>query len=241
MSKNKFIKKYNDFLNENSEFSFQQFGLGGVTSSQSGVVQSNDQQLSMDAADQHISNIQNQMQDLQNMMATIFAGSRGEIGSTILDLEEFENIKIIRMYPSSNGHLEIYLYLEYDEEPYYITIEDYGHINGCEIKSDLFNNPIFNTKNVVIIKGILMKVLKEWFRPENGEYRTLKEVFVYDDLGNFLPIKANLTIEVDDVIIEDDKPIIYIKYNNKTFYLTENNYYFFKYWFEPIKKQIFYI
>lgn len=243
MRKSKYIKKFNTFLNENSEFSFQQFGLGGVTGQghTSGVQQANDNPLSTDAADQHFSNIQHQMQRLQDMMGSIFSGELSGIADTTLDLETFKNLKIMRIYPNGSGHLDIYLYFEYDDEPFYMTINNYTSINGSEVISDIFNLPVFNTKNSIRLKGIIMKVLNDWFKPNLGMYRTLTSIHVYDDLGNLIKIPENVEVEVDDVLTEDDKPIIYLKYHDKMYYFSDQDYYYFNYWFEPIKKQIFYI
>jgi hypothetical protein len=183
----------------------------------------------------------NQSQRLQDILMNVFA-TTAHAGKTNFefDVKEF---KVVRIFPNNNNSLDVYIKFILDDMQYYGTFKNWASVNGAKFQSPVLNHPNikFHLENAVKIEGVFKQILNEWFRPELGEYRVLKQVKVYDDMGNIFMLPENGKVTIDEVLTEEDKPIIYLSYDDKAYFLTDLDYFFFHWWFESKSKTNFYI
>ena len=85
---------------------------------------------------------------------------------------------------------------------------------------------------VIKVKGLVVKTIKAWLKPEPGTYQLLNdEITCYSvDTGKQLKMKKG--IEVELIRAHDDK--IIVKAENDYYNLVGDNYVYFNYWFEKI-------
>jgi hypothetical protein len=228
------VLKFDQFINENWDFPGYGIAING-----NGITP-NDPSLSVNAYDKFKANAESQVSRLRYILQGIFSDK------AVLDKSKFdfkiENLKIFRVLPNNNGFLDVHIKFMLNEQNYGGCFKDWGGKN-CSFNSSVLNIPQirYHLENKIKLEGILKKCLNEWFIPFNGEYKTLTKVKVYDLMGNIFYIPENCMIEVDEVVTEDEQPVINILHNDKMYYITNLDYYFFNWWFEQKEKPKFYI
>jgi hypothetical protein len=251
MKENDMVEKFNTFdththkdeniINESlSEFGFQQFGLSGLNTA---AVEPKDPTLSLDAWDKHKNNLRDQFARLQGILQNVFSTYSGSyIKSVNLNIEELTNLYIHRIYKNNVLGIDIQIKFEYENENYYGVFKNYTS-SEVDFRSNILSIPIIalHPENKIKIVGILKKCLNEWFKPYEGLYKTLKDVKVYNDMGDIFYIEKGSVVIVDEVLRENNKPIIYLLFRDKRYYLCDIDYYFFNYWFSKKEKTNFYI
>jgi hypothetical protein len=82
------------------------------------------------------------------------------------------------------------------------------------------------------LKGLVIKTIKNWLKPEPGMYKLLNdEVICYStETGKMLKMSKGIEIEV--IRAHSDK--IIIKHESDYYNLTGDNYVYFNWWFEKI-------
>ena len=103
-----------------------------------------------------------------------------------------------------------------------------------EIKSEVFKDyDLQQTKEWVIkIKGLLLKTIKTWLKPEPGKYRLLNDEVICYSTETGKQLKMTKGIEIDLVRSHDDK--IIIKHESDYYNLIGDNYIYFNWWFEKV-------
>jgi hypothetical protein len=103
-----------------------------------------------------------------------------------------------------------------------------------EFKSEVFKDyDLLQAKEWVIrTKGLIIKTIKEWLRPEPGTYRLLNDnVICYSvETGKQLSMQAGLEIE----LVRSHSDRIIINHEDETYNLVGDNYVFFNWWFDKV-------
>jgi hypothetical protein len=247
------IKKFDEFLNESSfpGIGAQQYGLNlsasfgysDLSQFGSGTEQPIDPNLGFDSYDRHKNNLKDQINRFVQISNSIFkGGSYQNFGYDFIS--EIHDLYIAKMFLNSNGLLDIYIRFTIEEDLYYGKFEDWGGINEPKFTSKILLHPLLNgyKDNTVRIVGMLKDTLIKWFTPqEDAYYHALKEVRTYDNLGKIHMIPEGGKIKIEDVILRDYKPIIYIDYNEKQYTLTGIEFYFFNWWFKKEEEKEYYL
>ena len=99
-----------------------------------------------------------------------------------------------------------------------------------EIRKNLYNK---YGEETLYSKGLVIKTIKTWLKPEPGMYKLLNdEVICYStDTGKQLRMEKG--IEVELVRSHDDK--IIIKHEGDYYNLVGDNFVYFNWWWEPLK------
>jgi hypothetical protein len=219
----------NRLILEFSEFNAQRLN---PDSAQMGVSVDNPQ-LSINAFDKHedairtgVSRINNILHSLANTSS--FRALKSKLG---LESQNLESLKVQRITKSDQVNYTVYVSFVIDGEEYY------GYINNITSREPTFISEVFKdtdliqTKEWVIrTKGLVIKTLKKWLRPEEGLYELQNDsVICYSiDTGKMAKIEKGSDVEV--IRSYDNK--ILIKYENDFYNLVNDNFIYFNWWFE---------
>ena len=240
------IKKYNDFLNEDINQGFSpsaSFGasdLSGVNTG--GSVSPKDPNMSFDPWDKHKANLRDEFSRLGDILKNVFAQTSVKMGKHFE--ESIEDLSIVKMYRNNNGAIDIYIKFMFMDELFYGTFKNWGHYNEPVFKSSITNIPelMHQKENIIRLVGLIKETLNKWFQPtEDDFYRALKDVKVYDQMGQIFTLPQGAKVFVEDVVTQDKEPIIYLTYDNTLYTLTGLDYYFFHWWFKNEEKKEFYL
>lgn len=225
------MARNNRLILEFSEFNAQRLN---PDSAQMGVSVDNPQ-LSINAFDKHEDAIRSGISRINNILNTLantstFRALKSKLG---LESQNIEHLKVQRIIKKDEVNYTIYVAFVIDGEQYYGYIENILSHDPI-LKSEVFkDNDLIQTKEWVIrTKGLIIKTLKKWLRPDEGIYKLLNEnVICYSvDTGKMANIEKGAEIEV--VRSYDNK--ILIKYENNYYNLVNDNYIYFNWWFEKI-------
>jgi hypothetical protein len=154
-------------------------------------------------------------------------------GHLALEDQDIQNFKIQRIVKSDNLSYDVYLEIVIGEEVYWGKVSNIIGLNP-EFTSELFKDyDLYQPKEWVIkTKGLVIKTIKNWLKPEPGMYRLLNnEVICYSvETGKQLVMKMG--IEVELVRSYDNK--IVVRYESDNYNLIGDNQIYFNWWFEKI-------
>jgi hypothetical protein len=225
------MARNNKLILEFTEFNAQRLN---PDSAQMGVHVDNPQ-LSINAFDKHEDAIRSGVSRINNILNTLantstFRALKSKLG---LESQNIEHLKVQRIIKKDDVNYTIYLAFVIDGEQYY------GYIENVLSHNPIFNSEVFKdtdliqTKEWVIrTKGLIIKTLKKWFRPDEGLYKLLNDqVICYSvDTGKMANLEKGSEVEV--IRSYDNK--ILIKYKNDFYNLVNDNYIYFNWWFEKI-------
>jgi hypothetical protein len=224
------MKRRNKLILEFTEFNLQRFN---DTSAQASV-HVDDPQLSLNAFDKHLDGIRAAMSRIDDIMGRLSdTGAYKNLRSKLaLDNQNLKNLKILRIVKVNNISYDAYISFEIGEDVYWGTVQNILGESPL-MKSEVFKDQeLLQAKEWVIkIKGLIVKTIKEWLKPEPGVYRLLKdEVICYSvETGRQLSMEQGIEVEV--VRAHSDKIIIFYE---EAYNLVGDNYVFFNWWFEKI-------
>jgi hypothetical protein len=224
------MKRRNKLILEFTEFNLQRFN---DTSAQASV-HVDDPQLSLNAFDKHLDGIRAAMSRIDDIMGRLSdTGAYKNLRSKLaLDNQNLKNLKILRIVKVNNISYDAYISFEIGEDVYWGTVQNILGESPV-MKSEVFKDQeLLQAKEWVIkIKGLIVKTIKEWLKPEPGVYRLLKdEVICYSvETGRQLSMEQGIEVEV--VRAHSDKIIIFYE---EAYNLVGDNYVFFNWWFEKI-------
>jgi hypothetical protein len=116
-----------------------------------------------------------------------------------LEDQNITSMKILRIVKSNNINYDVYVSFVIDEEEYWGVVKNILSPTA-EFSSEVFkDNDLYQAKEWVIkIKGLVLKTIKEWLKPEPGMYRLLEEeIICYSvETGKQLEMKKGIEIEV---------------------------------------------
>ncbi len=226
------MKKRNKLILEFTEFNLQRFSAETSSGSITGV---DDPKLSLNAFDKNQDAIRQAMARINDIMfrlsgSNAYAQLRGKLA---LEHQDVKSMKILRIIKSHNIYYDVYLSFVIGEKEYWGVIENIMSSN-TELESEVFKDyDLYQAKEWIIkIKGLIIKTIKEWLKPEPGQYKLVNdEIICYSvETGKQLIMDKGLEIEV--VRSHSDK--IIVRYENDTYNLVGDNYIYFNWWFEKL-------
>ncbi len=253
MKNKKHVKNFEGFLNESAypgiganQYGLNlsaSFGYSDLSQFGSGTEQPIDPNLSFDAYDRHKNNLKDQINRFVQIGQSVFKnGVYNNIGYDYIS--EISDLYIAKMFFNQNGLLDIYIRFTIEDELYYGKFEDWGGINEPKFSSKILIHPLINgyKDNTIRIIAMFKDTLNKWFTPqEDSYYNALKEVKTYSNLGNIFMIPEGAEVKIEDVILQDYNPIVYINYKDVVYTFTGIEYYFFNWWFKKKEDKEFYL
>jgi hypothetical protein len=191
--------------------------------------------LSQDAYSRHQDSIRSAMVNLSSIMKSMsyltqFKALRSKI---LLETQDIKSLTIIRII-STLVNYNIYIKFLIDETEYW------GVINNILDQNPTLDSEVFKDQNLINsvewqikIKGIIIKEIKNWLNPKPGNYKLLLDSLVCYSIDTQQEIKL-MKSDIINLISVIDYKIIFL-FNNKHYYLVNDSYIYFNYWFEPIK------
>jgi hypothetical protein len=225
------MKRRNKLILEFTEFNLQRFN---DTSAQASV-HVDDPQLSLNAFDKHLDGLRAAMSRINDIMGRLSdTGAYRNLRSKMaLENQNIKNLNILRIVKVNNISYDAYISFEIGDDKYWGVAQNLMS-NSTDLKSEVFKDyDLFQSKEWIIkTKGLIIKTLKEWLKPEPGTYRLLnEEVVCYSvETGKQLSMERGLEIEL--VRAHTDRLVI--SHDDYTYNLIGDNYVFFNWWFEKI-------
>ncbi len=225
------MKRRNKLILEFTEFNLQRFN---DTSAQASV-HVDDPQLSLNAFDKHLDGLRAAMSRINDIMGRLSdTGAYRNLRSKMaLENQNIKNLNILRIVKVNNISYDAYISFEIGDDKYWGVAQNLMS-NSTELKSEVYKDyDLFQSKEWIIkTKGLIIKTLKEWLKPEPGTYRLLnEEVVCYSvETGKQLSMERGLEIEL--VRAHTDRLVI--SHDDYTYNLIGDNYVFFNWWFEKI-------
>lgn len=221
----------NKLILEFTEFSLQRFSAHSPT----GQPNVDDPQLSINAFDKHQDGIRQAMSRINDILFNLQGTSAYSALRSKLALEDqdIQSIKILRILKSNSITYDVYLTLTIDGEEYWGKITN---ILGLDSKftSEVFKDyDLYQPQEWVIkIRGLVIKTIKQWLKPEPGFYKLLNdEIICYSvDTGKQLKMTEGLKVEL---IRSHDNKIV-VKHESDYYNLVGDNFIYFNWWFQKI-------
>jgi hypothetical protein len=231
-TKRRFIKKYNTFVKESfTEFNVQRLNPDTYKP----AVQVDDPHLSTNAFDKFSDGIRQAMSRINDILYNLsgtnaYKNLRGKLA---LENQNIQSMKILRILKVNNINYDAYVKFIIGEEEYWGVVKNIMSSNP-EFTSEVFKDyDLYQSKEWVIrIRGLVIKTIKTWLKPEPGTYKLLNdEVICYSvETGKQLKMERGIEIEV----IRSHENKIIIKYESDYYNLVSDNYVYFNWWFEKI-------
>lgn len=226
------MKRRNKLILEFTEFNLQRFN---DTSAQASV-HVDDPQLSINAFDKHLDGLRAAMSRINDIMGRLSdTGAYRNLRSKMaLDNQNITDLKILRIVKINNISYDVYVSFVIDEETYWGVVGNILSPNP-ELKSEVFkDHDLYQAKEWVIkTKGLIIKTIKEWLKPEPGTYRQLQDEVICYSVETGRQLNMNKGIEIELVRSYGDRLII--SHEGETYNLVGDNYVFFNWWFEKIE------
>jgi hypothetical protein len=225
------MKRQNKLILEFTEFSLQRFNAHSPT----GQPNVDDPQLSINAFDKHHDGIRQAMSRINDILFNLKGTSAYSALRSKLALEDqdIKSIKILRIIKSNEVNYDVYLTLKIGEEEYWGKI---SNILGLDpkITSEVFKDyDLYQPKEWVIkIKGIIIKTIKTWLKPEPGMYKLLNEEVICYSTETGKQLKMSKGIEIE--LIRSHESKIIIKHESDYYNLVGDNFIYFNWWFEKV-------
>jgi hypothetical protein len=225
------MKRQNKLILEFTEFSLQRFNAHSPT----GQPNVDDPQLSIDAFDKHQDAIRQAMSRINDILLNLKGTSAYSSLRSKLALEDqdIKSIKILRIIKSNEVNYDVYITIKIGEEEYWGKIYN---ILGMDTKitSEVFKDyDLYQPKEWVIkIKGLIIKTIKTWLKPEPGMFRLLNDEIICYSTETGKQLKMSKGIEIE--LIRSHESKIIIKHESDYYNLVGDNFIYFNWWFEPI-------
>lgn len=227
------MKRKNKLILEFTEFNLQRMNPDSAQSS----IHVDDPSLSTNAFDKHADAIRQAMSRINDILYNLAGTSayRNLRSKLALEHQDIQKMKILRIVKSNNIYYDVYITFVIDDYEYWGVIENIMSPNP-EFTSEVFKDfDLYQSKEWVIkIKGLVIKTIKTWLRPEPGVYRLLNdELYCYStETGKQLRMEKGIEIEL--IRAHDNK--IIVKYESDYYNLVGDNYIYFNWWFEKIEE-----
>ena len=225
------MKRRNKLILEFTEFNLQRFNPDSARAS----THVDDPQLSINAFDKFQDAIRQAMSRINGILYNLkgtsaYSNLRSKLA---LEQQDIQSLKIQRIVKVNSINYDVYLSFVIDEEEYWGRIEN---ILGLSPKftSEVFKDyDLLQPKEWIIkIRGLIIKTVKLWLKPEPGTYRLLNNEVICYSVDTGKQLKMDSGIEIELVRAHDDKMVI--SHENEYYNLTGDNYIYFNWWFEKI-------
>ena len=225
------MKKRNKLILEFTEFNLQRMNPDSVQAS----MHVDDPSLSINAFDKHQDAIRQATSRINDIMfklsgSNAYANLRGKLA---LEHQDIKSMKILRIVKVNNINYDAYISFIIADEEYWGVVENLLSTNA-ELESEVFKDyDLYQAKEWVIkIKGLVIKTLREWLKPEPGNYKLINDEVICYSTETGKQLSMNKGIEIELVRSHNDK--IIIRYENDTYNLVGDNYVYFNWWFEKV-------
>ena len=224
------MKRKNKLILEFSEFNIQHMTPDSAQSS----AHVDDPKLSLNAFDKFQDGIRAAMSRVNDILHQLSGTSvyRNLRSKLALENQDIKGMKIIRISKSNNINYDVYISFVIGEEEYWGVIKNI--MNNPEFKSEVFKDfDLYQTKEWVIkTKGLIIKTIKAWLKPEPGMYRLLNDEITCYSTETGKQLKMEKGIEIELIRSHNDK--IIVKHESDYYNLVGDNYIYFNWWFEKI-------
>jgi hypothetical protein len=237
-----------DMLKESTEFGDMQMGqLSNPLGPGYGFAQDPSLSIYSDDSSPYIDNYQRlsrTVQDLARVMKSLYGAgavsiSKHKLDYFLEDVEDFQNLKILRIFVNQRLELDVFISFSFMEEEFFGVYRNFNGMDKPKLDTDLFSDPRFSyIDNEYRLKAsnYFYKILYNWFIPSPGDYKVLTdELEVKNSLGENYIIKKGKTITVKGYNTDaDDNAFLMLIYRDDIYKIIGNNFYFFKYWCKKI-------
>ena len=227
------MKKRNKLILEFTEFNLQRFGAETSAGSISGV---DNPSLSLNAFDKHQDAIRQAMSRVNDIMYSLSGSNEYKTlrGKLALENQDIKSMKIQRILKVNNINYDVYITFIIDDYEYWGVIRNVLSSN-IELESEVFKDyDLYQAKEWIIkIKGLTIKTIKTWLKPESGMYRLLNDELICYSIETGKQLKMKKGIEVELIRSYDNK--IVIEFENDKYNLINDNFIYFNWWFEKIE------
>jgi len=224
------MKKNNRLILEFTEFNLQRFNPDSAHI----AAHVDNPQLSTDAFDKHQDAIRQGMSRINDILyklkgTSAYSSLRSKLA---LEDQDIQRLKILRIL-KSNIDYDVYISFVIQDEEYWGVIENIMS-SSPKLKSEVFKDfDLLQPKEWVIkIKGLVIKTIKTWLKPEPGTYKLINEEVICYSVETGKQLRMESGIEIELIRSHDDK--IIIKHDSDYYNLVGDNYIFFNWWFEKI-------
>lgn len=229
------MKERNKLILEFTEFNLQRLNPDSVQAS----MHVDNPQLSLNAFDKNQDLIRQAMSRINDIMFTMKGTTAYGMLRSRLALEEqdIKALKILRMIKSQTLGYDAYIVMNIGGEEYWGKISDITS-NTPQFSSEVFKDfDLYQPKEwIVKIKGLVIKTIKAWLKPEPGFYRLINDEVICYSTETGKQLRMGKGIEIEVVRAHDNK--IIIKHETNTYNLVNDNFVFFNWWFEKIEKAL---
>jgi len=225
------MKRRNKLILEFTEFNMQRLNPDSVQAS----MHVDDPSLSINAFDKHQDAIRQAMSRVNDILwnlngSNAYSALRGKLA---LEDQDIKSMKILRITKVNGIDYDVYITFVIGDNEYW------GVINGIltsspELESEVFKDyDLYQAKEWVIkIKGLVVKTIKTWLKPEPGKYKLINDEVLCYSIETGRQLKMEKGIEIDVVRPYDNK--IVIRHESETYNLVGDNFIYFNWWFEKI-------
>jgi hypothetical protein len=225
------MKRRNKLILEFTEFNLQRMNPDSVRAS----VHVDDPQLSINAFDKYQDGIRQAMSRINDILYNLKGtSSYSQLRSKLaLKHQDIQSIKILRIVKNETLKYSVFLTLTIEGEEYWGEVEDVIGLNPV-FNSEVFKDyDLFQPKEWVIkIKGLVIKTIKTWLKPETGFYKLLNDEVICYSVETGKQLRMERGIEIEVLNSYDNK--IVIKHETDVYTLTGDNFVYFNWWFEKI-------
>lgn len=224
------MKSRNKLILEFTEFNLQRMNPDSARAS----IHVDDPQLSINAFDRHQDSIRLAMSRVNDILFNLSGTDayRRLKSKVLLQEQDIQSMKIKKIVKDSI-YYDVYITFIIDDYEYWGVVKNIFSPNP-EFKSEVFKDfDLLQKKEWVIkIKGLVIKTIKTWLKPEPGIYRLLNdEVICYStETGKQLRMEKGIEVE----LIRSHESKIIIKHESDYYNLVGDNYIYFNWWFEKI-------
>lgn len=224
------MKHKNKLILEFSEFNLQRMNPDSVQAS----THVDDPQLSLNAFDKFQDGIRQAMSRVNDILHQLSGTNAYKSLRSKLALEDqdINSMKVIRISKSNNINYDVYISFIIGEDEYWGVVKNI--MTNPDFTSEVFKDfDLYQTKEWVIkTKGLIIKTIKAWLKPEPGMYKLLNdEITCYStETGKMLKMEKGIEIE----LIRSHSDKIIVKYGSDYYNLVGDNYIYFNWWFEKL-------
>jgi hypothetical protein len=193
-----------------------------------------DPKLSLNAFDKAQDGIRGAMSRVNDILHQLSGSDsyRSLRSKLALEDQDIKSMKIIRISKSNNINYDVYISFVIGEDEYWGVIKNI--MNNAEFTSEVFKDfDLYQSKEWIIkIKGLIIKTIKSWLKPQPGMYRLLNDEIICYSVETGKQLKMDKGIEIELIRSHNDK--IIVKHESDYYNLVGDNYIYFNWWFEKL-------
>jgi len=159
------------------------------------------------------------------------------------DIEELDNIKILRMFVNNMGFLDVFISFELFEIEFFGVFRSFNNtLQPIIFTSELYTDVNFsyiNEEYRLKLSNHLKMILDNWFNPMICSYKSLKNNTLRDLKGGFFEIKKDAVINIVGTNIDANRnKYAIVVYKDNKYFIKDNDFYYINYRYEKIKDTI---